>query len=182
MLPMKIGERNLRSEKIALSLIAVIAILLLTGCVVDRAVQSNSSAVVEQTVTEKKETVTVTKLSTEERTYRRYGYTYTDGYGYYGYGGDYVYIPDSKIVVDTDYYVTLTDKEGRSVRFKVKPKDYSLFEEGKEIELTVVSYDPPTAAHSIDYFWNDITLKFNAEITEPLSDETVGAEEALEEG
>lgn len=149
----------------ATSVFLVFLSLIITIVKFDNAEPFVSSSVVEQTVIETKIEATVTELFTKETTYRKnYGYNIY-AYGYDGYyGGDYIYIPDSKVITNTDYYVALTDKNGERSCYNVKPKDFPMFEEGKEIELKVVSYEPPSSAHSIEYFYGDAQIKL-VEIT-----------------
>lgn len=152
-----------------LILCIVVGCMMLAGCTTENVEQDEMPLVAwQQNVSEQEIEVEVTELTTTETTNSGgtkvgYGYGYNFSSHKYEYGFGIVRDNETKVV--TEYYVTLTDSNGVSYRFKVNEGAYPLFEEGQTIKVKIKSYDPPSLLRSTEFFWNDIILAFDGEVT-----------------
>jgi hypothetical protein len=66
---------------------------------------------------------------------------------------------------NTECYVVLKDCENISYRFRVNEEDFHLFEKGRMLKIEILSYNPPNQLRSTEFFWNDVPLFFDADVT-----------------
>lgn len=166
-------------KKYLSTLLAIIVCLSLAGC---ESENKNDNFVplitTEQTATETEIKVTVTKLievsGTKNVSNGGSGMIYNPSSGNwsyaYGIGGT------SKVAV-TKYYAILTDDNGTSYRFEFEGQDYALLSEGQKITVKQVNYKPSSMLKSSDFFWGDVKIQFDADVTGMITEDEINVKE-----